>query len=274
MPKPRPPYLHRQKTRHGQVAWYVRRGHGLRIRIKAEYDSPAFWAEYQAALAGAPKASKSARAHTLAWGIDRYRESSAWAALSNATRRQSENIYRAVVKTAGDVLARDITTETIKSGRERRAAAPHAANNFLKAMRRFFKWAADDEGGKLVAINPTIGVKLLQGKNRDGFHTWTNEEIQRFEQRWPVGMRERLALDLLLYTGIEPRRRCSARPPARQQRGHHFPNGEGPRRWRRLSADPAGPSGDDRGLQDRRPHVPGYGTRCAFREGGLRQLVS
>src|SRR5262249_47446820 len=59
------------------------------------------------------------------------------------------------------------------------------------------------EGGNLVKVNPTIGVKLLKGKNdKDGFHTWTNEEITRFEKRWPVGARQRLALDLLLYTGL------------------------------------------------------------------------
>jgi integrase len=202
MPRPRPPYLHRQETRHGRVSWYVRRGHGPRTRIKAEFGCEQFWSEYRAALSGGVKLSKAAKAHTLAWALERYRESSAWARLSNATRRQSENIYRAVVKTAGDVLLRDITAEIIKAGRERRAAAPHAANNFLKAMRRFFKWAADDEGGKLAAVNPTIGVKLLKGSNRDGFHTWTSEEIERFEQRWPIGTRERLALDLLLYTGL------------------------------------------------------------------------
>ncbi len=202
MPRPRPPHLHREETRHGVVTWYVRRGHGPRIRIKAEYGSGAFWAEYRAALEGSPLQSKTPKAHTLAWGLDHYRSSSGWSTLSNATRRQSENIYRAVIKTAGDVLLRDITAETIKSGRERRASAPHAANNFLKSMRRFFKWAADPEGGKLVAINPTIGVKLLKGKNKEGFHTWTNEEIVRFETRWPIGTRERLALDLLLYTGL------------------------------------------------------------------------
>jgi site-specific recombinase XerD len=60
---------------------------------------------------------------------------------------------------------------------------PHTVNNFLKSMRRFLKWAADPEGRKLVAINPTIGVKLPKGKNKDGFHTWTNEEIERFENR-------------------------------------------------------------------------------------------
>jgi integrase len=202
MPRPRPPHLHREKTRHGVVNWYVRRGHGPRIRIKAEYGSQAFWSEYRAALEDTPKPTAAAKTHSLAWGLARYRESSAWAALSNATRRQSENIYRAVIKTAGDVPLRDITGDTIKAGRERRAAAPHAANNFLKSMRRFFKWAADSQGGNLVAINPTIGVKLLKGKNKEGFHTWTDEEIERFEKHWPIGTRERLALHLLLYTGL------------------------------------------------------------------------
>jgi integrase len=186
------------------MTWYVRRGHGRRIRIKAEYDTPEFWAEYNAALAGTPRPSKTAKAHTLEWALDAYRNSpsSGWPELKPATRRQSENIYRAVVKTAGNALLRDITTDTIKAGRDRRAGAPHAANNFVKAMRRFFKWAADPEGGKLVAINPMVGVKLLRGKNKDGFHTWTEEEIERFERYWPIGTRERLALDLLLYTGL------------------------------------------------------------------------
>src|SRR5262249_44021519 len=47
------------------------------------------------------------------------------------------------------------------------------------------------------------GVKLLAGANdADGFHAWTQEEVARFEARWPVGTRKRLAFDLLLYTGL------------------------------------------------------------------------
>ncbi|MGD9920598.1 MAG: tyrosine-type recombinase/integrase [Pseudorhodoplanes sp.] len=202
MPKPRPPHLIHEATRHGRRNWYVRKGHGPRIRLRAPYDTQAFWAEYRAALEGAPKPSKATRAQSLQWGIDRYRASSAWAALATATRRQSENIFGAVIKTAGEDALSAITAETIRAGRERRAAAPHAANNFLKTMRRFFKWASDPQGGALVSSNPTLGVKLLKGKNKDGFHTWTNEEITRFEARWPIGTRERLALDLLLYTGL------------------------------------------------------------------------
>src|SRR5262245_61664477 len=179
MPRPRPPYLHREETRHGLVVWYVRRAHGPRLRLKAEYGSPAFWEEYRAALVGAPVPSKTPKAHTLAWAIERYRNSSAWAALSNATRRQRENIFRAVIKTAGTVALKDISSDTIRAGRERRAATPHAANNFLKAMRGFFAWAIEDN---LVTSDPTKGVKLLAGENdAHGFHTWTQAELDRFE---------------------------------------------------------------------------------------------
>jgi site-specific recombinase XerC len=199
MPKPRPPHLQREQTRHGQVTWYVRRGKGSRIRLKALYGSEEFWKEYRSALEGA-RGSEPVKAHTLSWGLDRYRNSSAWASLSNATRRQRENIYRATIQTAGETPLKHIKTASIRAGRERRAAAPHAANNFLKAMRGFFGWAV--EVG-LVRTDPTKGVKLLTGSNDAyGFHTWSQEELDRFEARWPLGTRQRLAFDLLLYTGL------------------------------------------------------------------------
>lgn len=200
----RPPFLHRERTRHGKVKWYVRRDHGPRVRLTAEYDTPAFWAEYRAALEGAAPAAKArAGRGTLRWAIDRYRASSTWAALSHATRRQHEAIFRKVVETAGDELLSAITVKTILAGRERRKDRPHSANNFLKAMRAFFKWASDEKEGGLVDRNPTLGVKLLKGENDDlGFHTWTEDEVERFEKHWPLGTRERLAFDLLLFTGF------------------------------------------------------------------------
>ena len=38
MPKPKPPHLLREVTRHGLPTWYVRKGHGQRLRLRAEYD--------------------------------------------------------------------------------------------------------------------------------------------------------------------------------------------------------------------------------------------
>ena len=90
-------------------------------------------------------------------------------ALGCHARRQHENIFRQVVeqkrptgRLAGDVLLRQITAEIIRAARERRAATPHAANNFIKSMRAFFAWAIEN---KMVAVDPTSGIKLLRGLN-------------------------------------------------------------------------------------------------------------
>src|ERR1700722_14062901 len=103
MPRPRPPNLHRETNRHGNVVWYVREGKGPRIRIKAEYGTPEFDAAYKEALNGdasqpAPKASKG----SLEWLWMLYRQTGAWTDLSLATRRQRENIMRQVLKTGGN----------------------------------------------------------------------------------------------------------------------------------------------------------------------------
>ena len=58
-------------------------------------------------------------------------------------------------------------------------------------------------GGRVARGDPTSGIKLLHGPNDEiGHHTWTQDELDRFEAHWPVATRERLAYDLLLYTGL------------------------------------------------------------------------
>src|ERR1700704_493677 len=138
MPKPRPPHLHRQVSRHGKVVWYVRvsKDHP-RIRMRADFGTPDFHAEYQAAIAGAaPRHAKGAPATgTLAWLIARYREGAAWQTLSLATRRQRENIFLHILESAGTKPFEDITPATINQALERRSATPAQARHFLDAVR-------------------------------------------------------------------------------------------------------------------------------------------
>jgi hypothetical protein len=83
----------------GIATWYVRRGHGPRVRIRSDFGKSEFEAEYRAALDGTPaKHTKKAAIGTLQWLWERYRETTAWTALSLATRRQRENIMRGVLK--------------------------------------------------------------------------------------------------------------------------------------------------------------------------------
>ena len=115
------------------------------MRIKAEFGTPEFDAEYRAALAGNHVRKASPSNSSLAWLLARYRETTAWSELSPATRRQRENIFVGVMATAGSEPYARITTATILAGKDRRAATPHQARNFLDAMRGLFRWAHDCE---------------------------------------------------------------------------------------------------------------------------------
>jgi integrase len=200
MPRPRPPHLHREITRHRKAVWYVRIGKGPRIRLKAEFGSDDFAAEYQAAITGTPRPRKGApAAGTLAWLIARYRETTAWSVLSRATQRQRENIFKHVLASAGSDPFLRITEKTILAGRERRAGTPAQARNFLDAMRGLFRWGFE---ARLVPRDPTVSVKNPKRKKGPGFKKWTEEEVQRYEAHWPIGTKERVWLDVLLYTGL------------------------------------------------------------------------
>src|SRR5215469_650252 len=94
MPRPRPPHLHHETTRHGKTVWYVRVGKGPRIRIKAPYGTPEFQGEYDAAIIGerAIKPGTRAAPHSLRWLWDSYRQTENWLRLSQTTRYQREKI--------------------------------------------------------------------------------------------------------------------------------------------------------------------------------------
>lgn len=199
MPRPRFPNLRRERTRHNKHVWYYRQGDGPRIRIKGEYGTDEFVASYKSALSGPSSSRKAVPSDisTLGWLLHSYRKSAAWSSLSAATRKQRDALFASF----GDALAvqyAEITRKEIAAGLQRRKETPFAANNWLKAMRSLFRWALDEE---LVETDPTVGVRPLKTKT-DGFHAWTEDEVRRFERRWPMGTRERVAFAVLSYTGL------------------------------------------------------------------------
>jgi hypothetical protein len=184
MPRPRPPQLHREVTRHGKAVWYVRLDKGKRIRIKAEFGTPDFEAEYQAAINGRPKAVKGTAAGSLAWLFEQYREAQVWRDLSLETRKQREAIMRQMIRSAGNQPFAKITQATIVAGRDRRGTTPAQARHFLETMRGLFKWATK---AKHVTANPTIGVEDPARPKGGGIPIWTEEQVAAYERRWPIG---------------------------------------------------------------------------------------
>ena len=198
MPRPRPPHLHREVTRHGKTIWYVRVGKAKRIRIKHDYGTPEFIKAYQAALGGETLQPESVDSKSIRWLIDEYRQSRAWAALSGATRRQRENIFRHVIDSIGNKPFAGLTKAHIESALDKRADTPFAAKNLLQALRHLFTWA---EKREFVTKNPTDGV-ALERPATEGFPVWTEAEVAKFENHWPIGSRERLAHAIFIYTGL------------------------------------------------------------------------
>ncbi len=207
MPRPRPPGLHKETTRHGQTVFYVRRGKGPRVRIYGAYGSPEFRAAYEAAMRGETPKGKT-RSNSLAWLISRYRESADWSRLAPATKSQRENILKHIEKKAGHEPFEEIDKASIVAGKDGRRETPHQANNFLKTMRGFFQWAV--EAGH-VKHDPTSGVRMVKVSS-NGYETWSLEDVERFSARWPLGTRAHLAFAIMLCTGLRRGDACRLGP--------------------------------------------------------------
>jgi integrase len=173
---------------------------GSRIRIRADYGTAEFDAEYEAALGGSVRTTKNAPSlGTLAWLFNRYRESAAWEALSPVTRQQREAIFGHVLDTAGDQPFTKITASVIAKGVEKRAKTPSAARHFLDIMRGLFGWAVKNNH---IKIDPTRGIENPARMTGDGYPPWTEEMVEAYQRHWSIGTRQRVWLDVLLHTGL------------------------------------------------------------------------
>jgi len=165
----------------------------------AEYGEPEFDDEYRAALSGTRIRKASPSNSSLQWLVARYRETIAWTDLSTATRKRRDNIFASTMETAGIEPYAKITRGIIEAGRERRIKTPPQARHFLDAMRGLFRWALK---AGFVKVDPTLGVANLPRKRTEGFIPWTEDHATAYEIRWPIGTRQRVWLDVLLYTGL------------------------------------------------------------------------
>lgn len=76
----------------------------------------------------------------------------------------------------------------------------HAARKLRKELIRLFDFAIKS---KLIADNParlSEKVKAPAGDKSEGFHTWTEEEIEQYREHHKLGTRPRLAMELALWT--------------------------------------------------------------------------
>lgn len=200
VPRQLPQYVYRERTRHGKSVYYFRKGKARRLRLP-DFGSADFEAAYHAALLGVVSEGKRAKpvSGTLGWLIEQYRQSSKYAGLSYATRRQRDNIFAGVKKSAGHLPYRLLTRQLIARGCDDRAATPHQARHFLDSMRGLCAWAVKAE---YLSDNPAAGVENPPQPATDGYTPWAEVDVAAYERKWGKETRERVWMHVLLYTGL------------------------------------------------------------------------
>ena len=192
------PYLLVDRSRHGQIRYYVRMPGKKMVRIRAEPGTEAFVDAYWAARKGVDAMSTTlARIQpgSFAHIANNYLASRDFKALdAKLTQQLRRRVLKKLVDQIGDKPAK-IDVKTLRAAVKRRNYA--AAKDFLTTLRAVYRVAVDDE---LVDADPTIGIPNPK-PSTDGFHTWTLEDCARYEKRWPLGTQARTAYAIGLYTG-------------------------------------------------------------------------
>jgi integrase len=194
-------HVHVFRDRHGRQRAYLRIPGRKAVPLHGAPGSPEFMLAYQAALADEPLPSTEVGAArtipgTINAAVISYYNSAGFAQLAPKTRRERRYILEQLRSAHGEkrvALLQRSHVDTMIAGK---LTTPSAARSFLIVLRALMVncilqgWRVDD---------PTQGVKLRPIRT-DGFPTWSEEDISRFEAAHPIGSRARLALALALFT--------------------------------------------------------------------------
>jgi integrase len=195
-------YVVEDRDRHGNVRVYLRRPGKPKVRLHCSPDRPEFLDLYKRAMAGeldrpAMAAKGAPRPGSLRAICIGYYRSAEFKFLDPRTQRVRRSILDGLCQEYGSFPLVKMEPRHVRKLRDQRVDAPEAANARVKALRQVFKYAVDHD---LAERNAAAEVSYLNSGSQ-GFHSWTLEEVQRYEKKHPIGTRARLALALLLYTG-------------------------------------------------------------------------
>jgi len=195
-----PRYVKPVRNRHRTLYYYLRRPGFALVRLPGSPYSTEFMDAYDAAMAGqerdpvGAKRTKPGSVNALAVA---YYGSAEFKLLKPSTQATYRNIIdRFREKNGGNPMAA-LSRTSVQKLVDAKVETPAAANNLLRMLRMLVRFALDRN---MLRDDPTLGVKPIRRRST-GFRTWSEEDIQRFEDAHPIGSRARLALALLLYTG-------------------------------------------------------------------------
>lgn len=192
-------YIHTYRDNRGTLRRYFRRPGQPKIPLPGSPGSREFEAAYHAAFAGIarkPVGANRSAPGSVGAAVAAYYGDNAFLSLKPSTQKMRRAIlerFRADFGAQPLALMRPQDVAKLLGSKK-----PFAARNWLKTLRGLMKFAASTG---LRPDDPTEGFEPVKMK-AGTIHTWTEDEIARFEAHYPIGTRERLAMALLLFTAV------------------------------------------------------------------------
>lgn len=218
----KPKYVHDFIDVRGKPRNAFRRAGQKKVPLPWPMYTEEWWKAYHAALAGAPLATEGAGAAKTIKGsvsdlIVRYYQSAGFTSKAAATQRSYKSVLEPFRKEHGDGPVAQIKTMHIDAILGKVAArSTSAAHNLRKRLFLIFKlavkWGFRDD-------NPMLLADRVQHKAK-GYATWSEEDIAKFRARWRSGTPQRIAMEILLYTGL--RRSDAVRLGPQHIQGDHI----------------------------------------------------
>jgi len=191
-----PKYVQGWVDREGRPHCYFRRPGYPRVRLPGLPWSPDFMGAYEDAMKEVPEPIGAARLKPGSVGaaVTMFYGSLAFTSLATGSQASRRSILEKFRAQYGSYPMATLPQKFVVAALNR--MRPHAARNWLKAIRALCQFSVSQE---LAPTDVTQGIKLPKVKT-DGHHTWTEAEIAQYEAYHPIGSKARLALALPLYT--------------------------------------------------------------------------
>lgn len=185
------------KDRHGKRRYRFRKRGLPTYSFKSQPGTEEFRQEYAACLS-ADKVASHALPFTYDALIEAFYKTGRWQTMRATSRKTYSGIIENFRAKNGGVDVRRVTTASIEAKLAAMVETPSAANNLRKVLARLHRHAIKLDWRRDNPVDATDPFTI----DSAGWHPWSDDEIAAFEERWPLGTRERLAKELLLETGL------------------------------------------------------------------------
>lgn len=190
------PYVKAYRDRHGKWRYYFRKRGMPRVALPGEPGSTEFLEAYQAAKDGPRMVPASPKAPTGSFGAlcDEYLASAEFSDLRPVTKSELKRVVERLAAKHRDKPVAQLERQHVLRWRDAMLDRPGAANTMIRTVGVLMTFAVDRGYRK---DNPAQKIKMLR---KTPWRSWTDDELDAFEDRWPLGTMQRTGYAIALYT--------------------------------------------------------------------------